>query len=152
MRTRLQARNFLANFENCCKQSIASRGYRNRSKLRHHLILAKNVFHEKHQYDPLESQKLKQHRLGALTVTNCATNTRYQIHDGTESRVLKVVHRNHLVEYYCREESLPLMTEEYVLSDKHHDEFYERFMSWNDGYKILMTQRNPPETFRFVFS
>ena len=38
------------------------------------------------------------------------------------------VHRNHLVEYYPKEETLPPMIEEYVPMDRHPDIFDERFM------------------------
>ena len=38
------------------------------------------------------------------------------------------MHRNHLVEYYPKEETLPPMIEEYVRMDRRHDDFYERFM------------------------
>ena len=38
------------------------------------------------------------------------------------------MHRNHLVEYYPKEETLPPMIEEYVPMDRHLDDFYERFM------------------------
>ena len=38
------------------------------------------------------------------------------------------MHRNHLVEYYPKEETLPPMIEEYVPMDRRHDDFYERFM------------------------
>ena len=38
------------------------------------------------------------------------------------------MHRNHLVEYYPKEEILPPMIEEYAPMDRRHDDFYERFM------------------------
>ena len=38
------------------------------------------------------------------------------------------MHRNHLVEYYTKEETLPPMIEEYVPMDRRHDDFYEQFM------------------------
>ena len=38
------------------------------------------------------------------------------------------MHRNHLVEYYPKEDTLTPMIEEYVPMDIHHDNFYERFM------------------------
>ena len=38
------------------------------------------------------------------------------------------MHRNHLVEYYPKEETLPPMIEEYVPMDRPPDDFYERFM------------------------
>ena len=39
------------------------------------------------------------------------------------------MHRNHLVEFYPKEETLPPMIEEYVPMDRRHDDFYERFMA-----------------------
>ena len=38
------------------------------------------------------------------------------------------MHRNRLVEYYPKEETLPPMIEEYVPMDQRPDDFYERFM------------------------
>ena len=38
------------------------------------------------------------------------------------------MHRNHLVEYYPKEETPPPMIEEYVRMDRRPDDFYERFM------------------------
>ena len=37
------------------------------------------------------------------------TNTTYQIQDDKDPTILKTVHRNHLVEYYPKEETLPPM-------------------------------------------
>ena len=56
------------------------------------------------------------------------TNTTYQIQDDKDPTVLKTVHRNHLVEYYPKEETLPPMIEKYVPMDRRHEDFYERFM------------------------
>ena len=55
-------------------------------------------------------------------------NTTYQIQDDKDPTVIKTVHRNHLVEYYPKEGSLPAVIEEYVHSDHQNDNFYERFM------------------------
>ena len=38
------------------------------------------------------------------------------------------LHRNQLLEYYPKEETLPPMIEEYVPTDRPPDDFYERFM------------------------
>ena len=38
------------------------------------------------------------------------------------------MHRNHLVKYYPKEETLPPMIEKYVPMDRHPDDFYERVM------------------------
>ena len=40
----------------------------------------------------------------------------------------KAVHRNHLVEYYPNDETLPPMIEECVPMDRGQDDFFERFM------------------------
>ena len=40
----------------------------------------------------------------------------------------KTVHRNHLVEYYPKEESFPAMIEKYVQHDQRYGDFYERFL------------------------
>ena len=84
--------------------------------------------YENHRQDLSKSQKLQQRRLGPFTVTKRTTNTTYQIQDDKDPTILKTVHRNHLVEYYPKEESLPPMIEEYVPLDTHRDNFYEQFM------------------------
>ena len=55
-------------------------------------------------------------------------NTTYQIQDNMDPTVLRTVHRDHLVEYYLKGETLPPMIEEYVPMDRRPDDFYERFM------------------------
>ena len=45
----------------------------------------------------------------------------------------KTVHRNHLVEYYPKEESVSAMIEEYVQHDQRHDDFYEGFLEQRIG-------------------
>ena len=42
--------------------------------------------------------------------------------------ILETMHRNHLVNYYPKEETLPPMIEGYVLMDRRQDDFFERFM------------------------
>ena len=61
-------------------------------------------------------------------MTKRVTNTSYQIQNDNDPRILKAVHRNHLVEYYPKVETLPPMIEEYVPMDRRQDDFYERFM------------------------
>ena len=93
-----------------------------------HLEIGQKVLYENHRQDLSKSQKLQQRRLGPFTVTKRITNTTYQIQDDKDPTILKTVHRNHLVEYYPKEETLPPMIEEYVPMDRRHDDFYERFM------------------------
>ena len=94
----------------------------------HHLEIGQKVLYENHKQDLTRSQKLQQRRLGPFTNTKRITNTTYQIQDDKDPTITKTVHRNHLVEYYPKEGSLPAMIEENVPSDHQNDNFYERFM------------------------
>ena len=119
---------YSASFERCREQTARSHAYRNRFKLGQHLEIGQKVLYEDHRQDLSKSQKLQQRRLGPFTVTKRVTNTTYQIQDDKDPTVLKTVHRNHLVEYYPREETLPPMIEEHVPMDRRPDDLYERFM------------------------
>ena len=114
--------------ERCREQTARSHAYRNRFKLGQHLEIGQKVLYENHRQDLSKSQKLQQRRLGPFTVTKRITNTTYQIQDEKDPTILKTVHRNHLVEYYPKEETLPPMIEEYVAMEQRPDDFYERFM------------------------
>ena len=119
---------YSATFERCREQTARSHAYRNCFKLGQHLEIGQKVLYENHRQDLSKSQKLQQRRLGPFTVTKRITSTTYQIQDDKDSTILKTVHRNHLVENYPKEETLPPMIEEYVPMDRRHDDFYERFM------------------------
>ena len=80
------------------------------------------------QTRPHTKPKIQERRLGPFTVTKRVTNTTYQIQDDKDPTVVKTVHRNHLVEYYPKEGSLPAMIDEYVPSNYPNDNFYEGFM------------------------
>ena len=84
--------------------------------------------YEIHRQELFKSQKLQQRRLGPFTVTKRVTNTTYPIQDDKDPTNIRTVHRNHLVDYYPKEETLPPMIEEYVPMDRRPDDFYERFM------------------------
>ena len=119
---------YSSTFERCREQTARSHAYRNRFKLGHHLRIGQKVLYENHKQDLTRSQKLQERRLGPFTVTKRITNTTYQIQDDKDPAIVKTVHRNHLVEYYPKEGSLPAMIEEYVPSNYSNDNFYERFM------------------------
>ena len=119
---------YSAFFERCREQTARSHAYRNRFKLGQHLEIGQKVLYENHRQDLSKNQKLQQRRFGPFTVAKRITNTTYQIQDDKDPTILKTVHRNHLVEYYTKEETLPPMIEEYVPIDQRHDDFYERFM------------------------
>ena len=119
---------YSATFERCREQTTRSYAYRNRFKLGQHLDIKQNVLFENHRQDLSKRQKLQQRRLGPFTVTKRVTNTTYQIQDDKDPTIFKTVHRNHLVEYYPKEETLPPMIEEYRPMDRRPGDFHERFM------------------------
>ena len=119
---------YSATFEKFREQTARSHAYRNRFKLGQHLEIGQKVLNERHRQDHSKSQKLQQRRLGPFTITKRVTNTTYQIQDDKNPTILKTVHRNHLVEYYPKEETQPPMSEEYVPMDQRPDDFYERLM------------------------
>ena len=119
---------YSSTFERCREQTARSHAYRNRFKLGHHLEVGQKVLYETHKQDIIRSQKLQQRRLGPFTVTKRITNTTYQLQHDKDPTIIKTVHRNHLVEYYPKEGSLPAMIEEYVPLDQQNDKLYERFM------------------------
>ena len=119
---------FSATSERCREQTARSHTYRNGFKLGQHLEIGQKLLDENHRQDLSKSQKLQQRRLGPFTVTKRVTNTTYHIQDDKNATIIKTVHRNHRVEYYPKEETLPPIIEEYVPMDRRHDNFYERFM------------------------
>ena len=119
---------YSSTFKRCREQTARSHAYRNRFKLGHHLEIGQKVLYENHKQDLTRSQKLQQRPLGLFTVTKRITNVTHQIQDNKDPTIIKNVRRNHLVEYYPKEGSLPAMIEEYIPSDQQNDKFYERFM------------------------
>ena len=120
-------------FRICPLRTARSHAYRNKFKLGHHLDVGQKVLYENHRQDLSESQKLQQRRLGPFTITERVTCTTYRFQDDKDPSITKTVHRNHLVENYPQEESLPAMVEEYVLNDQQRDDFYERFLEQRFG-------------------
>ena len=70
-----------------------------------HLEVGQKVLYENHRQDLPRSQNLQQRPLGPFRLTKRVTNTTYQIQDDKDPKILKTVHRNHLVEYYSKEET-----------------------------------------------
>ena len=133
---------YSATFERSREQTARSQSYRNRFKLGHHLEIGQKVLYENHRQNLSKSQKLQQRRLGPFTVTKRITNTTYQIQNEKDPTILETVHRNHLVEYYPKEHTLPPMIKDYVPSDTHRDDFYERFVE-RQVQKIIDLKETP---------
>ena len=132
-RERDYKRIYSSTFDRCREQTARSHADRNRFKLGHHLDVGQNVLYANHRQDLSKNQKLQQRRLGSFTVTKGVTSTTYQTQDDKDPSMTKTVHRNHLVEFYPTEESIPAMIEEYVPHDQRHDDFCERFLEQRIG-------------------
>ena len=111
--------------------------------------MGQKVLYENHKKDLTRNQKLQQRRLGPFTVTKRITNTTYQITDNKNRTVNKTVHRNHLVEYYPKEGSVPAMIEEYVPSDHQNDNFYKLFMEQRTRYLNNKSTAEKHDSFPF---
>ena len=119
---------YSSTFERCREQTARSHAYRNRFKMGHHIEVGQKVLYENHKTDHTRSQKLQQRRHWHFTVTRRITNTTYQIEDDKYPTITKAVHRNHLVEYYPKENSIPKVIEKNVPPDHQNYYFYECFM------------------------
>ena len=135
--------------ERCRGQTARSHAYRNRFKLGHHLEIGQKLLYENHKQDLTRSQTLQQRRLGPFTVTKRITNTTYQILDNKDPTSIKTVHKNHLVENYPKEGSLPAMIEKYVPCDYRDDNFYERFMEQRTRDLINPSTTDEHDSFPF---
>ena len=66
--------------------------------------------------------------MGPFTVTKRITNTTYQITEDQNPENLRTVHRNHLIEYFPKEETLPPLIEEYTTPHSGDTNFYSSFV------------------------
>ena len=140
---------YSSTFELCREQTTRSQAYRNRFKLGHHPLVGQKFLYENQRQDLSKSQKLQQRRLGPFTVTKRVASTTHQIQDDEDPSVIKTVQRNHLVEYFPKEESLPAMIEEYVAHGQRRDDFYERFLEQRIGKLNSFTE--PPADNTILF-
>ena len=119
---------YSATFERFREQTTSSHAYRSRFKLGEHLEIGQKVLYKNHRHFLSQSQQLQQRRVEPFTVTKRVTDTTCQAQDDNDPKILKLVHRNQLVQYYPKKETLPPTIEEYGPMDRRHDDFYERFM------------------------
>ena len=101
--------------------------YRNRFKLGRPLEVGQKVLLENHKPDLFKSQKLKQLRVGPFTVTRQITNTTYEIKEDENLENVKITHRNHLLEYFPKEETLPPLLKNYAPIEQ-DDIFYKHLI------------------------
>ena len=86
--------------------------YRNKYKFAKPLRLGQKVLLENHQFPFGKSQKLSELRSGPYIVTEVFTKVNYKIALDADPTRTQVVHRNHLVEYFPRDNELIIQLRE----------------------------------------
>ena len=99
-----------------------------RFKLGRPISTGQKVFLENQAQDLTRSQKLKQLRVGPFTVTKQITNTTYEIREDANPDNVKTTHRNHLIEYFPKEERLPPLITKYAVISRDSD-FYKHLVN-----------------------
>jgi len=97
-------------------------------KLGRPISTGQKVFLENHAQDLTKSQKLKQLRVGPFTVTKQITNTTYEIREDANLANVQTTHRNHLIEYFPKEERLPPLITNYAVITRDSD-FYKHLVN-----------------------
>ena len=118
---------YSSTYKRCREITSKAHEYRNRFKLGRPLAVGQKVLLENHKPDLSKSQKLKQLRVGPFTVTKQITNTTYEIKEDENPENVKVTHRNHLLEYFPKEETLPPLLTNYAPVEQ-DDNFYKHLI------------------------
>ena len=126
---------YSSTYQRCRQITSKAHEYRNRFKLGRPINIGQKVFLENHTADLSRSQKLKQLRVGPFTVTKQITNTTYEIRENANPDNVKVTHRNHLIEYFPKEERLPPLITNYAPITKDSD-FYKHLVQSQIECKI----------------
>ena len=101
--------------------------YRNRFELGRPINIGQKLFLKNRTAHLSRSQKLKQLRVCPFTVTKQMTNTTYELREDANPDNIKVTHRNHLIEYFLKEERLPPLITNYASITKNSD-FYQHLV------------------------
>ena len=117
-----------------------SLSYRNKYKLAKPLRVGQKVSLENHDNPFGKSQKLCEFRSGPYIVTKVITKVNYDIALDADPTRTQVVHRNHLVEYFPRENELPKLLSNY--EKPFNDDKTEHF--YNEYPRCRLSQLNQP--------
>ena len=114
--------------------------YRNKYKLAKPLRVGQKVLLENHQVPFGKSQKLCELRSGPYTVTKVITKVNYEVALDSDPTRIHVVHRNHLVEFFPRNNDLPTLLSNYEkpVNDDRTEHFY------NEYAKNRLSELNKP--------
>ena len=122
------------------KANHRSLPYRNKYKLAKPLRVGQKVLLENHQVPFGKSQKLCELRSGPYTVTKVITKVNYEVALDSDPTRIHVVHRNHLVEFFPRNNDLPTLLSNYEkpVNDDRTEHFY------NEYAKNRLSELNKP--------
>ena len=109
------------------------------------------MFLENHAQDLTRSQKLKQLRVGPFTVTKQITNTTYGIREDANPDNVKTTHRNHLIEYFPKEERLPPLFTNYAVIFRISD-FYKHLVNLQIKQYISGKEKHSLDVMPFVIT
>ena len=119
---------YSSTYQRCRQITSKAHEYRNRFKLGRPINIGQKVFLENQTADLNRSQKLKQLRVGPFTVTKQIINTTYEIQEDANPDKIKVTHRNHLIEYFPKEERLSPLFTDYTCSITKDSDFYKHLV------------------------
>ena len=121
-------RTYSSTYQRCRQITSKAHEHRNRFKLGRPISTGQKVFLENHAQDLTKSEKLKQLRVGLFTVTKQITDTTYEIREEAKPDNVKTTDKNHLIEYFPKEERLaPLITNYAVIS--RDPDFYKHLVN-----------------------
>ena len=134
---------YSSTYQRCRQITSKAHEYRNRFKLGRSINIGQKVFLENHSADLSISQKLKQLHVSPFTVTKQITNTTYEIQENANPDNIKVTHRNHLIEYFPKEERLPPLITNYAPPLTKDSDLYKHLVQSQTNDKIQINKDVP---------
>ena len=130
-------RNLYRNVGELNQRSLSDR---NKYKLVKPLRVGQKVLLENHIVPFGKSQKLCEHRSGPYKVTKVIKKVNYEIAVDADPTATEVIHRNHLFDYFPRDNELPKLLSNYEkpYNDDKTDHFYNKYA------KYRLSQLNQP--------
>ena len=91
----------------------------------------------------LKSKKLLELRSGLYSVTTQIINTTYEfVHNSTEQK--KIVHRNHLIEHFPREQEIDKLLQDYSTNYDYSQAYYDMINQYSiNNFNHQQTFANP---------
>ena len=81
----------------------------------------------------------------------CLTNTTYEIQENSNPDNVKTTHRNHLIEFFPKEERLPLLITNYAVISRDSD-FYKHLVNSQIEQHNSGKEKHPLDVMPFVIT